>query len=141
MDNHVMRQKTALIIGITGQDGSYLAEFLLKKRYRVIGILRKASTMLPPNIRHLQSHIDLVHGDLLDSLSLVEVISTWQPDEVYNLASQSYPGESWRLALHTVQTNGVGAHRLFDVVKRTMPTCRVYQASSSEMFGHVKEVP
>jgi GDPmannose 4,6-dehydratase len=136
-----MRQKTALIIGITGQDGSYLAEFLLKKGYRVIGILRKASDMIPPNIRHLQSRIDLVHGDLLDSLSLVEVISTWQPDEVYNLASQSYPGASWRLSLHTVQTNGVGAHRLFDAVKHAKPDCRVYQASSSEMFGKVQEVP
>jgi GDPmannose 4,6-dehydratase len=141
MDDRAMRQKTALIIGITGQDGSYLAEFLLQKGYRVIGILRKASAMLPPNIRHLQSRIDLVHGDLLDSLSLVEVMSTWQPDEVYNLASQSYPGASWQLALHTVQTNGVGAHRLFDAVKHVKPDCRVYQASSSEMFGKVTEVP
>lgn len=136
-----MKQKTALIIGITGQDGSYLAEFLLKKDYQVIGIVRKASTMLPRNIRHLQGRVKLAHGDLLDSLSLVEAINAWQPDEVYNLASQSYPGESWRLALHTVETNGLGAHRVFDAIKYVNPDCRVYQASSSEMFGNVTEVP
>src|SRR5438093_1013957 len=136
-----MQKKTALITGITGQDGAYLAELLLEKDYRVVGLWRKTSAVVPHNISHLQNDIELVYGDLLDSACLVEAVQHYQPDELYNLASQSYPGESWRLAMQTVEINGLGAHRIFDAVKQVKPACRVYQASSSEMFGRVKEVP
>jgi GDPmannose 4,6-dehydratase len=136
-----MQKKTALITGITGQDGAYLAEFLLAKGYRVVGLWRKTSAVSPNNVSHLQNDIELVYGDLLDSACLVEVVQQYQPDELYNFASQSYPGESWRLAMQTVEINGLGAHRIFDAVKQVKPACRVYQASSSEMFGRVKEVP
>jgi GDPmannose 4,6-dehydratase len=136
-----MKRKTAIITGITGQDGSYLAELLLGKKYQVIGLRRKTSNAQAENIQHLHGHIELIYGDLLDSFSLAESIRKYQPDEIYNLASQSYPGESWRLAIETGEITGLGAHRLFEVVRQVKPDCKIYQASSSEMFGEVEESP
>lgn len=133
--------KEALITGITGQDGSYLAELLLGKDYRVTGLVRRTSHDLFPNIRHIQEHLNLIYADLLDGVSLVEALKRAQPDEVYNLASQSAPGDSWRLPIHTAEITALGAHRVFDGVRQIRPMARVYQASSSEMYGWVKEVP
>jgi len=133
-------KKTALITGITGQDGSYLAELLLEKNYHVVGLshnrLIQSETLKP-----LHGKIDFVFSDLRDTHSIDTTISEIKPDEVYNLASQSYPGKSWHLALETAEINGLGAHRLFDTVRHWAPQCRIYQASSSEMFGEVLETP
>jgi len=133
--------KTALITGIPGQDGSYLAEFLLNKEYRVVGLLRKTSNPRPENLGHLPDQIVLTYGDLLDSFSLAQVVQKYQPDEIYNLASQSYPGESWRLPIETGEITGLGAHRLFEVPRQVRPESRIYQASSSEMYGDVQGSP
>jgi len=135
------KKKTALVTGITGQDGSYLAELLVQKGYRVVGIWRKTSAILPHNSHFLRGSIEFVYGDLLDSSSLVEVIRRDQPDELYNLAAQSYPGESWRLPIHTAEITGLGAQRIFEAVRQAKPDCKVYQASSSEMYGKVREIP
>jgi GDPmannose 4,6-dehydratase len=135
------RRRTALITGITGQDGSYLAEFLLEKGYEVCGIVRKTSHLLYANIAHIQHRLNLFNADLLDPVSLTQVIKTVHPDELYNLASQSVPATSFRQPIHTVEVTGVGAHRIFEAVKDFSPKTKVYQASSSEMFGWVKEVP
>ncbi len=132
---------TALITGITGQDGYYLTEFLIGKSYHVVGLRRKTSSDHSSTFRHLGNKIDFIYGDLLDTFSLAEAIKKYQPEEVYNLASQSYPGESWRLAIETGEITGLGAHRLFEAVRHVKPDCRVYQASSSEMFGDPKQVP
>lgn len=129
--------KTALITGITGQDGSYLTELLLEKNYRVFGLTKNGHLDQPNNILHLQDKVESISGDIGDAASVLEAIKTVQPDEVYNLASQSYPGESWNLALETIKTNGLGAHVLFDTIRQIKPECRIYQASSSEMFGDV----
>ncbi len=134
-------KKTALITGITGQDGSYLAEFLLSKNYRVVGLSKNTRFSSPNNISHLQDNIDFVAGDLCDYTSIYTAIQETKPHEVYNLASQSYPSESWKLTLETARTNGLGAHLLFDIVKQLNPDCRIYQASSSEMYGAVQETP
>lgn len=133
--------KTALITGITGQDGSYLAEQLLAKGYRVIGLGPKTSLLHLNNVAHLQGQLSFVYGDLLDSASLIAAIQKYQPDEIYNLAAQSYPGESWRLGIETGEITGLGAHRLFDAVRQVGPQCRVYQASSSEMYGELAQTP
>lgn len=133
--------KEVLITGITGQDGSYLAEHLLEKGYRVTGLVRKTSHDLFPNIRHIQEDLNLIYADLLDGVSLVEALKRAQPDEVYNLASQSAPGDSWRLPIHTAEITALGAHRVFDGVRQIRSMARIYQASSSEMYGWVKEVP
>ncbi len=133
--------KTALITGITGQDGSYLAELLLNKGYRVLGLIRKTSNPELKYIKHIQNQVELTYGDLLDSVSLVNVLSRGCPDEVYNLASQSYPGESWRIPIQTAEITALGAHRLFEAVRQLCPQAKVYQASSSEMFGYVREIP
>lgn len=135
------KQKKALITGITGQDGSYLAEFLLKKNYEVIGVVRKTSHNLFPNIAHIQHRINLIYADLLDPVSLTQVLKSTQPDEVYNLASQSLPGESFKQPIYTVEITGIGAHRVLEAVKVTCPKARFYQASSSEMFGWPKNIP
>lgn len=134
-----LKGKAALITGITGQDGSYLAELLLDKGYRVIGLGRKTSLLQPNNISHLQGRIDLTYGDLVDTTSLVTAIQRYEPNEIYNLTAQSYPGESWRLAIETGEITGLGAHRLFDAVRQVKLDCRIYQASSSEMYGEVKQ--
>lgn len=136
-----MKQKTALITGINGQDGSYLTEFLLAKNYRVVGLIPKAFADQTSNIAHLQKKIQIIYDDLLDTSSMMEAIRTHQPDELYHLAAQSSAGESWRLAIETAEITGVGAQRVFEAVRNAKPDCRVYQASSSEMFGETTVVP
>lgn len=136
-----MKQKTAFVIGITGQDGSYLAEFLLAKNYQVVGLMRKTSAVPSSHVAHLANKIHIAYGDLLDTFSIAENIRSYQPDEIYNLAAQSYPGESWRLAIETAEITGIGAHRVYEAVRYVKPDCRIYQASSSEMFGTPSIVP
>ena len=133
--------KRTLITGITGQDGSYLAEFLLKKGYEVSGIVRKTSHEDYANIGHIQEQLKLYQGDLLDPVSLREIIQRVAPDEVYNLASQSHPSESFKQPIHTAEITGIGAHRVLDATLDVNPKTKFYQASSSEMFGWVREIP
>ena len=135
------RKKIALITGITGQDGSYLADFLLKKGYKVHGIIRDTSNILYPNIAHIQKSLEFHYADLLDASSITRVVKGLKPDEVYNLASQSIPATSFKQPIHTSQITGLGAHKVFDAVKEVYPKAKVYQASSSEMYGWVKEIP
>ncbi len=135
------KRKVALITGCTGQDGSYLAEFLLKKGYEVAGIVRKTSHESYANIGHIQDDLKLFQGDLLDPVSLREIIQKVEPDEVYNLASQSHPSESFKQPIHTAEITGIGAHRVLDATLDVNPKTKFYQASSSEMFGWVREVP
>lgn len=136
-----MAKKTALITGITGQDGSYLAEFLLNKGYEVAGVVRKTSHEEYANIGHIQDSLKLFQGDLLDPVSLREIIQKSEPDEVYNLASQSHPSESFKQPIHTAEITGIGAHRVLDATLDVNPKTKFYQASSSEMFGWVREIP
>ena len=136
-----MANKKALITGITGQDGSYLAELLLKKGYDVSGIVRKTSHESYANIGKIQNDLKLFQGDLLDPIALREIIQKVNPDEVYNLASQSHPAESFKQPIHTAEITGIGAHRVLDSTLDVNPKARFYQASSSEMFGWVREVP
>lgn len=133
--------KVALVTGITGQDGSYLAELLLEKNYRVVGLSKNKNLADAPHLQHIKSKIEFSSGDIADPISLKEVILKTKPDEIYNLASQSHPGESWNLALETAKINGFGAHLLFDTIKQFKPDCRIYQASSSDMFGEITESP
>ena len=137
----VKHQKKALITGITGQDGSYLAEFLLNKGYKVSGMVRQTSALLYPNIGRIQQRLELIQGDLLDPISIREIVQKTQPDEVYNLASQSHPSESFKQPIHTAEITAIGAHRVLDSVLDVCPKAKFYQASSSEMFGWVKEIP
>jgi GDPmannose 4,6-dehydratase len=138
-----MSQKTALITGITGQDGSYLADFLLEQGYRVIGMVRRSSTVNFDRIAHLQEKeaLEIVQGDLLDQMSLVDILRDHQPDEVYNLAAQSFVPTSWRQPVLTGEFTALGVTRMLDAVRIVNPEIRFYQASSSEMFGKVREVP
>ncbi|HQA69974.1 MAG TPA: GDP-mannose 4,6-dehydratase, partial [Aggregatilineales bacterium] len=133
----------ALITGITGQDGSYLAEFLLEKGYEVIGLVRRTSTVNFERIGHIQDKIQIVSGDMLDETSLVHVIDEYRPDEVYNLAAQSFVQESWRQPVFTGEVTALGVTRLLDAIRMVdrENKIRFYQASSSEMFGKVREVP
>jgi len=133
--------KTALITGITGQDGSYLAELLLEKGYEVYGLVRRLSTPNTTNIDHILDQIHLTEGDLLDQTSLNNAVKEIQPDELYNLAAQSFVGTSWTQPVLTGEITGLGACRIFEAVRRECPKTRVYQASSSEMFGKVQETP
>lgn len=133
--------KTALITGITGQDGSYLAELLLEQGYRVYGMVRRASTENCQRIDHLAGQIDLVQGDLLDPHSLASVVAETRPDEVYNLAAQSFVPTSWKQPVLTAEFTAVGVTRLLEAVRQICPQARFYQASSSEMFGKVIETP
>jgi len=135
------KRKKALITGITGQDGSYLAEFLLKKGYEVSGIVRKTSHFYYANIAHIQESLNLIQADLLDPVAIREAIQKVKPDEIYNLASQSHPAESFRQPIHTAEITGIGAHRVMDAALDVVPKVRFYQASSSEMFGWVREIP
>jgi GDPmannose 4,6-dehydratase len=137
----VSKKKKALITGITGQDGSYLAEFLLDKGYEVSGIVRKTSHQLYANIGPIQDDLILIQGDLLDPVSLREAIQKVQPDEVYNLASQSHPSESFKQPIHTAEITAIGAHRVLDATLDVVPKAKFYQASSSEMFGWVRQIP
>ncbi len=132
---------TALITGITGQDGSYLAEFLLKKGYRVIGLIRRSSTVNFERLAHIQQDLELVSGDLLDQTSIDNVLRQHEPDEVYNLAAQSFVQTSWHQAVFTGEVTALGVTRVLDAIRLNNPDIRFYQASSSEMFGKVQEVP
>src|SRR5690348_8271115 len=132
---------TALITGITGQDGSYLAELLLDKGYRVVGIVRRSSTTPYERIAHLVDRIELVSADLLDQHSLVEAMAACKPDEVYNLAAQSFVQTSWTQPVLTGEFTALGVTRVLEAVRKAAPKARVYQASSSEMFGKVVESP
>jgi GDPmannose 4,6-dehydratase len=138
-----MSQKTALITGITGQDGSYLAEFLLEKGYQVIGMVRRSSTVNFDRIAHLQEAeaLEIVQGDLLDQMSLIDILREYRPDEVYNLAAQSFVPTSWRQPVLTGEFTALGVTRVLDAIRIVNPETRFYQASSSEMFGKVVEVP
>jgi len=131
----------ALITGITGQDGSYLAEFLLAKGYEVVGMVRRTSTLNFERIRHIQPHIELVSGDLLDQMSLFQTLKEHRPQEVYNLAAQSFVPTSWQQPVFTGEATALGVTRLLDAVRMVDPEIRFYQASSSEMFGKVRQVP
>ena len=131
----------ALITGITGQDGSYLAEFLLEKGYQVIGMVRRTSTLNFERIRHIQDRITLVQGDLLDQMSLIDILKEHRPQEVYNLAAQSFVPTSWKQPVLTGEFTALGVTRLLDAVRLVDPAIRFYQASSSEIFGKVREVP
>ena len=136
-----MAGRRALITGITGQDGSYLAELLLEKGYEVFGMTRRASTENVQRIAHLTDRITLIQGDLLDPHSLVSALRTSEPQEVYNLAAQSFVPTSWNQPVLTAEFTGVGVTRLLEAVRTVDPNVRFYQASSSEMFGKVREVP
>jgi len=136
-----MAAKRALITGITGQDGSYLAELLVAKGYEVHGMVRRASTEKFDRIEHLREDIELHQGDLLDHRSLTDTLKAARPDEIYNLAAMSFVGLSWIQPVLTAEFSGVGVARLLETVREVAPEARFYQASSSEMFGKVREVP
>jgi GDPmannose 4,6-dehydratase len=133
--------KAALITGITGQDGSYLAEFLLQKGYRVYGLVRRSSTINFERLVHLQDKIELLPGDLLDPNSLISALRRSEPDEVYNLASQSFVPTSWNQPVLTGEFTALGVTRMLEAVRAVNPRVKFYQASSSEMFGMVRESP
>ncbi len=132
---------TALITGVTGQDGSYLAELLLDRGYRVVGMVRRTSTLNFHRIAHIQDRLELVPGDLSDQISLIRILEEYRPDEVYNLAAQSFVQTSWNQPVFTGDVTALGVTRVLDAVRIVDPRIRVYQASSSEMFGKVVEVP
>lgn len=132
---------TALITGVTGQDGSYLAELLLKQGYKVIGMVRRTSTINFDRIRHIQDEIEIAQGDLLDQLSLISILQEYRPSEVYNLAAQSFVPTSFTQPVLTGEFTALGVTRLLDAIRIVDPSIRFYQASSSEMFGKVQEVP
>src|SRR5208283_3985167 len=132
---------TALITGITGQDGSYLAEFLLQKGYRVFGLIRRSSTINFERITHLQDKVELIPGDLLDQSSLIAALQKSEPDEVYNLAAQSFVPTSWSQPVLTGEFTALGVTRMIEAIRVVNPAIRFYQASSSEMFGMVAESP
>ena len=133
--------KCALITGVTGQDGSYLADCLLDKGYRVVGMVRRTSTINFDRIRHIQNDIEIAQADLLDQMSLVDLLHEFQPDEVYNLAAQSFVPTSWKQPVLTGEFTALGVTRMLDAIRSVNPKIKFYQASSSEMFGKVQEVP
>lgn len=137
----IFMPRKALITGITGQDGSYLAEFLLEKNYRVCGLVRRSSTINFERIAHLQDDIELIPGDLLDESSLIAAINKAEPDEVYNLAAQSFVPTSWTQPVLTGEFTALGVTRVIEAIRVVNPAIRFYQASSSEMFGMVEESP
>lgn len=134
-------KKRALITGVTGQDGSYLAEFLLAQGYEVIGMVRRTSTVNFERIKHIQANLTLVTGDLLDEVSLIHVLREHRPQEVYNLAAQSFVQTSWAQPVFTGEVTALGVTRMLDAIRIVDPGIRFYQASSSEMFGKVVAVP
>lgn len=133
--------KSALITGITGQDGSYLAEFLIEKGYKVYGLVRRTSTINFARIRHIQDDIELISGDMLDQTSLISALERSEATEVYNLAAQSFVQTSWQQPVFTGDVTALGVTRLLDAIRNVNSEIRFYQASSSEMFGKVQEVP
>jgi len=132
---------TALITGVTGQDGSYLAEFLLEQGYTVVGMVRRTSTINFDRIRHIQDRIEIVQGDLLDQMSVIGLLQEYRPQEVYNLAAQSFVPTSFTQPVLTGEFTALGVTRMLEAVRIVDPKIRFYQASSSEMFGKVMEVP
>ena len=136
-----MAKKSALITGITGQDGSYLAEFLLGKGYKVYGLTRRTSTQNYERIKHIQDKVELIPGDLLDQQSLITAIEKSDPDEIYNLAAQSFVETSWSQPVLTGEFTALGVTRMLEAQRQIKPKAKFYQASSSEMFGKVKESP
>jgi GDPmannose 4,6-dehydratase len=134
-------QRTALITGVTGQDGSYLAELLLEKGYRVVGMVRRASTENFERIAHLRERVELRQADLLDELSLIDLLRDTKPDEIYNLAAQSFVPTSWLQPVLTTEFDAVGVTRVLEAIRLVAREARFYQASSSEMFGKVRETP
>ena len=136
-----MAKKSALITGITGQDGSYLAEFLLGKGYKVYGLTRRTSTQNYERIKHIEDKIELIPGDLLDQQSLTAAIEKSDPDEIYNLAAQSFVQTSWSQPVLTGEFTALGATRMLEALRQIKPKAKFYQASSSEMFGMAKESP
>lgn len=135
-----MRRKSALITGINGMDGSHLADLLLLKGYRVYGLERRVSTPVRRNTGHLVDLVEFIPGDLTDPKSLMDAIEISQPDEVYNLAAQSFPGFSWKIPTQTNDVNAMGALNVFEAVRRIRPDAKVYQASTSEMYGNILSV-
>lgn len=135
------RERRALITGITGQDGSYLAEFLLERGYQVAGLVRRSSSPRLERIEHLEGRVDLVRGDLHDQSSLVRALAESQPDEVYNLAAQSFVPTSFEEPVLTAEVTAVGVTRMLEALRQVTPDARFYQASTSEMFGKVRETP
>src|SRR6476620_12697773 len=133
--------RSALITGITGQDGSYLAELLLDRGYEVHGMVRRASTEKFDRIEHIRDRVTLHQGDLLDQRSLVDTLRACKPDEIYNLAAMSYVAVSWVQPTLTAEFTGVGVTRILEAMREACPEARFYQASSSEMFGKVREIP
>jgi GDPmannose 4,6-dehydratase len=133
--------KTALITGVTGQDGSYLAEFLLQQGYRVVGMVRRTSTINFSRLEHIQDEIEIVQGDLLDQMSLIGILREWEPEEVYNLAAQSFVPTSFTQPVLTGEFTALGVTRMLEAIRTVDPGIRFYQASSSEMFGKVVETP
>src|SRR5262245_48894577 len=136
-----MPVRTALITGITGQDGSYLAEFLLDKGYRVCGMVRRSSSENFQRIDHIRDRVELFQGDLLDDSSIAGVLRKVQPDEIYNLAAQSFVPTSWSQPILTAEVTAIGVNRVLEAIRLVCPQTRFYQASSSEMFGKVRETP
>ncbi|MDZ4786034.1 MAG: GDP-mannose 4,6-dehydratase [bacterium] len=136
-----MSKKVALITGITGQDGSYLAEYLLEQGYKVYGMVRRSSVEKFERISHLMGNIELVQGDLLDQLSLISILESIKPHEVYNLAAQSFVPTSWAQPVLTAEFTAIGVVRVLEAIKLVDRNIRFYQASSSEMFGKVRETP
>jgi GDPmannose 4,6-dehydratase len=136
-----MSKKRALITGITGQDGSYLAEYLLAKGYEVLGMVRRTSTINFDRIRQFQNEVTIVQGDLLDQMSLIEILREYEPQEVYNLAAQSFVPTSWKQPVLTGEFTALGVTRMLDAIRNVDAGIRFYQASSSEMFGRVRETP
>src|SRR5579884_4324926 len=133
--------KTALITGISGQDGSYLAELLLEKGYRVVGVVRRSSTENFERIASIQERVELAQADLLDQYSLIEAVRSAAPDEVYNLAAQSFVPTSWNQPVLTGEFTALGVTRLLEAIRLLDPAIKFYQASSSEMFGKVDQSP
>lgn len=135
--------KKALITGITGQDGSYLAELLLSKNYEVYGVMRRKAKLDYGNIEHLvgAEHLHLIYADMTDLVSLVNAMRTSDADEVYNLAAQSFVATSWEQPIATADINSIGVTNMLEAIRMTKPSCRFYQASTSEMFGLVQEIP
>ena len=136
-----MAKRTALITGITGQDGSYLAEFLLGKGYRVVGMVRRSSAENFSRIEHIRDRIEFEQADLLDQYSLIDLMRRTRPDEVYNLAAMSFVPTSWSQPVLTAEFDATGVTRVLEAIRLSNPDARFYQASSSEMFGKVREVP
>jgi len=134
-------QKTALITGITGQDGSYLAELLLREGYRVVGMTRRTSTEVHERIEHIVGDLQIVSGDLLDQSSMTSIINDFAPDEIYNLAAQSFVPASWSQPVLTGEFTALGVTRVLEAIRQVNPAIRLYQASSSEMFGNTPESP